>query len=326
MHFAQPNILWLLLILPLLLFLLRLGMHRKSVFLECLGDPALLRQTPSRFPTLHRTWVRSLLLVFPVLSLILALADPRIPHGSLRLRPDTLDTVLLIDVSKSMLAEDYHQSSRLDKAREIIRHLLSDLQGNRVGIVTFAGSSFRQADLSEDVHALDFIVEHWVNPDAAGVGGSNLVRALEAGLTLFSNHHMREKLILLFSDGGEVESDMQAILARAKHRQIKILTFGLGSMQPSRIPLYDTQHRFTGYVELDGKVVTTHLNEAPLKRIATATNGTYQRVSRREVWPTLLTQGSIVSNLLARNEKKVFQPFLLAGLLVCGAQTLITRL
>jgi Ca-activated chloride channel family protein len=234
--------------------------------------------------------------------------------------------VLIIDVSKSMLAEDYNQSSRLDKAREIVRHLLSNLQGNRVGIVTFAGTGFRQADLSEDFRALDFIVEHWVDTDAAGVGGSNLVRALEAGLAQFSNHYRREKLILLFSDGGDVESNLQAVLARAKHRQIRILTFGLGSMQPSRIPLYDTQHRFTGYVELDGKIVTTRLNEAPLKRIATATNGTYQRMSRRKVWPTLLTQGSIVSDLLTRNEQKAFQPFLLVGLLVCGAHTLITRL
>ena len=91
-----------------------------------------------------------------------ALADPRLPYGAPRLRAGSLDVVMIIDVSKSMGAEDYHPDSRLNKVREIILEMLPQLRGNRVGFVTFAGNSFRQAELSEDFTALEFILKHWV--------------------------------------------------------------------------------------------------------------------------------------------------------------------
>ena len=89
--------------------------------------------------------------------------------------------VMIIDVSKSMGAEDYHPDSRLSKVRQIILEMLPHLRGNRVGFVTFAGNSFRQAELSEDFTALEFILKHCVSIDSAGLGGSDLVRALEPG-------------------------------------------------------------------------------------------------------------------------------------------------
>jgi Ca-activated chloride channel family protein len=327
MRFAEPGMFWLLLLTPLLFVLLRFGMHRKIGFLRCLGDLALLQHTPSRFPALHRPWLRLLLLLVPFLCIVLALADPHFSHGAPKLRTGVLDVVVLIDVSKSMLAEDYSRHSRLDKAREMIRSLLADLRGNRVGLVTFAGSSFRQAELTEDFLALDFIIQHWVKVDAAGIGGSDMVRALETGLTMFPKHSMRKKFMVLFSDGGNDVGAIQTVLIKAAQRGIRIVTLGLGTLQPSRIPQYDAHQRFSGYVQMDGQTVMTRLNETPLEQIAAATNGTYMRVATNAAWTNPLMQRAVVGEKnLVRNQKRVFQPFLLVGLLVYAVQALGSRL
>lgn len=326
MRFAQPEAFWLLLLLPFLLLLIRLGTHRKTTFVRRLGDPALLRQTASRVPALQQEWSRIILVLLPFLGTIVALADPRLPHGAPYLQTGVLDAVMVIDVSKSMAAEDYHSQSRLEKAREILRHLLPALRGNRVGLLTFAGISFRQAELTEDFIALDFILQHWIDIDAVGVGGSDLAQAIDTGLTLFPEEPQRQKLMLLFSDGGDGADDLQAVLAKAAQRGVRIIAFGLGSLQPSRIPLYDASHKFRGFLQIDHQVVTTRLNEAPLQQIASATHGRYLRVTHPAVWRDLLQQRAIVGNTLTQDERKVFQPFLLTGLLAFGVQALIARL
>jgi Ca-activated chloride channel family protein len=179
MHFAQPMALWWLLLLPGVVLLLYYGSHCRTVFLRNFGDLHLLWQTPSRFPRLHREWVTALLLLVAFTCTVLALSDPRYPIGPSHLRAGTLDVVMVMDVSKSMAAEDYGSNSRLDQARQMARHMLTRLRGNRVGLVTYAGISFRQADLTDDLDALDFILEHWVSIDSVSVGGSNLSAALE---------------------------------------------------------------------------------------------------------------------------------------------------
>jgi Ca-activated chloride channel family protein len=326
MRFVHPEVCGFFLLLPLLLLLVRVQLRRRRQFVRSLGDPTLLQQTPGRFPYLHRPWCYMLLVLVPFLCTIVALADPRVPFGARRLRAGALDVVMVIDVSKSMAAEDYHQLSRLAKAREIMRQLLPAFAGNRTGLVTFAGTSFRQAELTEDLSALDFILQYWVDIDTAGVGGSNLVQALETGLALFPRNVQRKQIMLLFSDGGDDNEPFQDVLTQAVQRGISIHTFGLGGLQPSRIPQYDAHHRLKGFIQINGRVVTTQLNEAPLQHIAAATQGTYQRVTPVSSGSHLLTQPTVVGNTLAQEEHMLFQPFLLVGLLACGVQALLARL
>jgi Ca-activated chloride channel family protein len=325
MRFAHPEAFWLLGLLPILVVLFWIGKRRKETFLWELGDLVPQSQTASRFPRLHKPWVQALFLLCAFLNIILALADPRFPYGTPRLRAGVLDVVFVIDVSKSMAAEDYGSLSRLEKAGEVARELLTALQGNRVGIVTFAGTSFRQAELTEDLQALDFILKHWLQIDAVGVGGSNIGRAIETGIALFPEDPSRGKLLFLFSDGGEQEN-LEEVLTKATHRGIRIVTLGLGSLQPSKIPLYNAQKKFTGYLKVNEQVVTTRLNEENLQQIATATQGMYQRIVSGAQWHHLLTQPAVVGNTLTQEEQKLFQIFLLFGLLALCAQVLIARL
>jgi Ca-activated chloride channel homolog len=330
MRLAQPAALWLLVLLPALLLLWYHAKKRRLAFLCQVGDPALLRQTPPRFPHLRNDWWCQGLVACTVMCTTLALSDPRYPLGTSHLRAGTLDVVMLLDISLSMAAEDYGTQSRLERARQAARQLLSPLQGNRVGLVTYAGVSFRQAELTDDLEALDFILKHWININAVGVGGSNLAAALTTGLDLFQRDNTgRDKLILLFSDGGTQENEEEAlrtVLTKATHEGVKIVALGLGGTQPARIPQYDAEHKFTGYLEIDGHIVTSRLNEETLQHVANSTNGTYVRMTRGEEWRHLLSRADVAGKNLTQDERKVFQPFLLFALLAFAMQILLSRL
>lgn len=325
MRFAHPEVFWLCLLGPLLVLLLWLRQRQHATFIRHLGSPAVLQRTRSRVPALQQEWLRVVLVLVPFLSTILALADPRLPYGAPRVQHSALDVVIVIDVSKSMAAEDYNPQSRLAKARELARHLLSALEGNRVGLVTFAGSSFRQAELTEDFPALDFILAHWVDINTAGMGGSDMAQAIATGLEVLPAASHRHKLLFLFSDGGDGNEELHTVLTAAAQRGVHIVALGLGSLEPSRIPLYDTHHKFSGFLQSNGQTVTTRLNEAPLQRLAAVTNGTYRRVTQRTSGPELLNQHTVLGDTLRRDEHKIFQYFLLVGLLACGGQTLLAR-
>lgn len=325
MRFAHLQAFWLCGIFPILGVLFWMGRQKKEAFLHSLSDLSLYQQTPARFPWLQKPWISSLLLLGTFLGVILALADPRLPAGTARLRTGALDVLLLVDVSKSMAAEDYGPLSRLEKAGEIARDLLTELQGNRVGIVTFAGTSFRQAELTEDVEALRFIVTHWLSIDSVGLGGSNLTKAIETGVAMFPEDSSREKLLILLSDGGEQEN-LTEVLAKTTRRGIRVMALGLGSLHPSKIPQYDAQKKFTGYLKINEQIVTTRLNEDTLRQIAQATQGIYHRIEGNGSWNRLLTTSTLAEHLVTREEYPLFQPFLLLSLLAFCAQTLIRRL
>lgn len=327
MRFAQPVVLWLLVLLPGIALLWQYGYKRRMAFLQALGDLDLLRQMPSRFPRLQQRWVIIPLVLLPFLCIILALGDPRLPHGEVRLRQGTLDVVVLLDVSKSMAAEDYGKHSRLAKALEFVKQLLPQLEGNQVGLVTYAGASFRQADLTDDFDALKFILDHWITVEAVAVGGSNLAQAIETGLEIFPTESTREKLMLVLSDGGNTSDSLQAAMTKAGQLGVRMVTLGVGHERPSRIPLYDPERRFKGYLEHDGQVVMTKLNAEVLKQIADGTDGSYIPIARSAVLPNIITQSGVVhAGLLHQNELKLYQAFLLAGLLAFGTQVLLKRL
>jgi Ca-activated chloride channel family protein len=326
MHFAYQPALWLLLITPLLLWLVMQQRRRTRRVVQRLGDLALLRQTPSRCPALQRWWIHLLLVLLLFLGIIVALADPRLPYGTPRLRAGALDVVMIIDVSKSMGAEDYQPLSRLDKAREIILQMLPQLQGNRVGLVTFAGNSFRQAELTEDFTALEYILKHWVQLDSTGIGGSALGRALETGLALLPDTAERDRLLLFFSDGGDEGEHLAPVLAKIAQRGARIVAFGMGGLHPVRIPQYDPARKFMGFVQVNGQTVTTQLNEDPLQQMARTTDGLYRRATHPEAWQGIWRDKSLIGQSLTRDERRIFQPFLIVSLLAFGVQAVIARL
>ncbi len=328
MRFAQPETLWWLLSLPVFAWVLYYGAKRRHLFLQHFGDVTVLTQTASRLPKLQKPWVLGCLVELPLVCGVFALSDPRYPTGPSYMPDGSLDVVMVLDVSKSMAAEDYGPKSRLDMAREIARHMLTELGGNRVGLVTYAGISFRQADLTTDFEALDFILNQWVAIDAVRVGGSDLKQAIETGLEVFDQEVEREKLMLIFSDGGTEHDGFAATLNKATQQGVKMVALGLGHEHPSRIPLYDANKKFQGYLKSDdeaGQVLTSRLNERALSQVARGSRGTYIRIERGQEWRRLLRRRDVAGSMFIQDERKIYQYFLLVGLLAFAAQTLVKR-
>jgi len=326
MRFAQPATLWWLLALPGFAWVLYYGAKRRHFFLQRFGDVTVLTQTASSLPALQKPWVLGCLAGLPLVCAVFALSDPRYPTGLSYMPDGRLDVVMVLDVSKSMAAEDYGSKSRLDMAREIARHMLTELGGNRVGLVTYAGISFRQADLATDFEALDFILKQWVDIDAVRIGGSDLKLAIETGLDVFDQEALREKLMLIFSDGGAEHDGFASTLSKAAQLGVKIVALGLGNEHPSRIPQYDADKKFQGYLQAEDQVLTSRLNERALSQVAGGARGTYIRIEHGQEWRRILRRHDVAGSLFVRDERKIYQPFLFVGLLAFAAHALVKRM
>jgi Ca-activated chloride channel family protein len=316
--FLYPQAFWGLGILFVLFGILWIGYIRRRSLLSAFGQEDLIRQT-SRFPQNWQQWIQGGLLVGILIVLILALARPIWPGTFIKLKEGSLDVITVLDVSRSMAAEDYgDRVSRLQKAKEMILSLLPDLTGNRMGLVLFARESFVQANLTDDLIALKFVLQNWVKIESAPGGGSNLMMALSDALNLFTED-TRNRLILLFSDGGDTVSsvDLLPILEKLSAKNVKVITVGLGNFQDSKIPVYGTNGKFEDWYRVSNELALTHLTEAPLKEIASKTSGKYVRVVSGKELQGLLKDIKWIGETTTVHEKELFQiPLGLALLLL----------
>lgn len=288
LSWANPWAAWLTPVLVLLAGLLLLEARRRVAFLKAFGDGALVRGFSRLDPEGPRR-LRPLLLALALTGIVAALARPVLSTKSEVPDRPRLDVVLLLDVSRSMGAEDYGpRRSRLDRAKAMILEALPELAGRKVGVVTFAGAAFRQAPLVDDHAALAYVLANWVFIESAPGGGSDLAEGIRAATRLFEDRS-GERLVLLFSDGGQAQGEkLRAALAEARSKAARIFAFGLGGPVASRIPEYDTNGKLLGWVTVNGQVATTRLDEPVLKQVAAVTDGGYARVvSGRELRHTL---------------------------------------
>ncbi|MFQ5898690.1 MAG: VWA domain-containing protein, partial [Candidatus Methylomirabilia bacterium] len=314
--FTNAWAVWLIFPLVLLLGLILVEARRRQAFLKAFGDLPLV----SRFSTLGPEWSRRLQPLFLSLALVavaMALARPVLATRSGEDRRRPLDIVVLLDVSRSMGAEDYAPKiSRLGKAKAMILDALPDLVGTRVGIVTFARAAFRQAPLTADHAALKYVLANWVFIESAPPGGSDIAQGIRTAVRLFRGRQ-GERALLLFSDGGQAKSEaLRSALAEARLNRVAIFTFGLGGPVPSKLPEYDDNGRFSGWLILNGAIVTTRLDEGIMKEIAVGTDGGYSRViSGRELSQTL-TRLQISHRQSQAESRELFQWPLAAALVL----------
>lgn len=314
LSFANAWAVWLIPPLLLLLGLILVGMRRRQALLTAFGDLPLV----SRFSRLGPEWPRRLRPLFLSLTLVTvagALARPVLATKPGEDRRTPVDVVVVFDVSRSMGAEDYApKMSRLGKAKAMVLEALPGLAGTPVGIVTFSGAAFRQAPLTSDHAALKYILAHWVFIESAPPGGSDLAQGIRTAARLFDGRQ-GERMILLFSDGGQAGSeDLRSALTEARSNGIRIFAFGLGGPVPSKLPTYGSDGKFSGWLTLNGDVVTTRLDEGAVKETAVATDGGYSRVVSGHELSQTLDRLTIPRAKSAAEPRELFQWPLAAAL------------
>ncbi|HSM61710.1 MAG TPA: VWA domain-containing protein [Longimicrobiales bacterium] len=272
-RFATIDALWGLAVVPVLLLLFRATFRARRRALQRFGDSPLVQKLSGSVSVRGRV-VKAALLLATTALLVLALARPQFGSRVETVRSEGRDVMVVLDVSVSMLAEDV-PPTRLDRAKLEIGRLIRGLDGDRVGLVAFAGNAFVQSPLTTD-YAAALMFLSGMDTDLVSLQGTNLGAALGIALDAFEEGAGGDASVLvLITDGEDHEGEIDAAVERAREMEVEINTVGIGSPDGAPIPQLDESGRRTVLRDEEGNVVTTRLEEGTLRRIAEVTGGRY---------------------------------------------------
>ncbi len=274
LYFAHSAYLWLLLLLPVLPLVYALMLRLRRVRMAKLGDPALVEQLMPHYSR-GKGWIRLILFDLAVACLAVALARPQIGAKLAERETRGAEIMICLDVSNSMLAEDY-SPNRLERAKLAISRMSDKLQDDRIGLIIFAGSSFVQLPITTDyVSAKMFLGS--VDTQSIPVQGTAIGDAILTAARGFSAQSSKSRAIVVITDGENHEDNPVEAAKQVAEMGIKVYTIGVGSVQGQPIPVDGELLR-----DKDGNIVVTRLDEETLTRIARAGGGAYVHAGNEE--------------------------------------------
>lgn len=271
MEWQHPEALYL--ILPLCASWLALGIYsnhrrhmaRASFAAQAMWSRILPAESRLRF------WTKLLLREVAIIAGLVALAGPKFGVQYEQVVPRGSDLYVLIDVSRSMLADDV-PPSRLGRAKSDVAALVNRLQGERVGLIAFAGQAVVKCPLTVDYDSFRRALDE-LDPDSAPRGGTAIGDAIRKGLEVFHAKSDRDQAMLLITDGDDQQSYPLEAAAVAAERHVTIFTVGLGDADlGARVPQKSDAKSFTEY---KGEQVWSKLDNSLLEQIALKTSGIY---------------------------------------------------
>lgn len=276
-RFAYPAALWLLLLIPLVVLLYGAAAIRRRRRLARFGNVSTLRELMPDYSK-GRGLLKQILLLFSLFFLVIAVARPQFGSKLKEEKSEGIEMMLVVDVSNSMLAEDF-EPSRLERTKYAIGKLFEGLKQDRVGLVVFAGEAKVQLPITTDYRMARAFTKR-ISPSLVSVQGTDLAQALSLATISFSSTTgvNRSRAIILITDGEGHNGDVMAAAEQAKVEGIRIYTIGIGT--PEGAPI-----RINGEFLKDekGDMVVTKLDEATLESIAQTTGGLYVRASKQDL-------------------------------------------
>ena len=271
MNFGASNWLWALAFLPLLVLLYARAERRSAIKLREFVSPRLLPQLAGNVDRVRRA-IRFAFVLFALALAIIALAKPRWGYTYEDVKRRGLDLLFAVDTSRSMLSNDV-APNRLERVKLAAQDLITELQGDRAGLIAFAGRAFLQAPLTIDY---DAAVESINDLDTKTIpeGGTNISEAIALATQTFGKSAMGNRALIIFTDGEDLSGDAVSEAKKAADAGVKIFTIGVGTAQGSLIPIEGNGE--AGFVkDAKGQVVKSKLDENRLREIAQATGGIY---------------------------------------------------
>ena len=225
-----------------------------------------------------RQLLKAGLTLIALLAIVVGLAQPHLGEEIKPQPPQRADVMVVLDVSLSMAAEDV-KPSRLEHAKQQVLTLIDRLQGDRIGVIIFAGASALRVPLTLDYDAAKAVVRT-IQQDSAPVPGSAVAEGVGTALRSLRTSTASTRTVLLITDGEDLGSAIPAAIAEANAQEIAVHAVGVGTPQGSPIPVRQSRDA-TGRLKRDssGQVVITRLDEQPLQQLASATAGSYRRAS-----------------------------------------------
>lgn len=273
MKFAEPRFFYCLIPLILLGITLYILNKRHKAAIGRLGAPDLISRLSATVNWRGRRWQTSLWFV-ALFFVIVALARPQWGSQVEYIERRGVEIMIALDVSESMLAEDF-RPNRLARAKLEINELMEQLEGNEMGLVLFSGAAFVQFPLTSDFTTARTFLDA-AYPGIISRPGTNLAEAIRISMTGFNEERATQKVIVLLTDGEGTEDDAMIAAQEAADRGIIIYTIGFGSPDGEPIPQYDQLGSLIGFKkDQNGETVLTRLDEAGLEQIASITSGRY---------------------------------------------------
>ena len=272
--------------------------------------------------------LRSRIIILGIIFILLASAGPQIGMKLTELTRQGVDIFILLDTSTSMNAEDV-KPSRMEKAKYELGRLLNNLEGDRAGLIAFAGSAHLHCPLTEDYSASRLFL-NMMDTGLITTQGTDLAAAIQLALDHIEEDDEKFKVFVLVSDGEDHQGEAITLAEQARDLGIIIHTLGVGTPAGGPIPIYDDKGKRIEFKKnRSGQVVTSTLNESTLDEIARITGGIYIRVGNQvnAITPLLneinqMEKRELKSHVFSQYEDR-YQVFLIIGLLLFLAEFVI---
>jgi Ca-activated chloride channel family protein len=278
-RFANPDFLYLLLLLPVLVLLYIINEIRKKRAFKRLGD---IRLVASLVPEMSkiRPVIKFILQITAFTAGIIMLSRPQFGSKIEDVKKQGVEVIIALDVSNSMLAEDI-QPDRLTRAKQAISRLVDNLDNDKIGLIVFAGDAYTQIPITTDYVSAKMFLST-INPEMVPKQGTAIGAAIKLGIKSFSPGEGKSKAIIIITDGENHEDDPVPVAEEASKAGIIIHTIGIGSIEGVPVPVV-TNGRKEFLKDVDGNTVISKLDEDILKKIAVSSNGNYVRASNSNI-------------------------------------------
>ncbi len=286
MNFAQPAFLTLLILVPIAIIGLLWADRQRKVTLNQLGDPDLLYRLSASVNWRGRR-NKTVLWLVALTLMILALARPTWGENVQEIEQQGVQVMVALDVSESMLAEDV-LPNRLTRAKLEISDMMNRLDGDELGLVLFSGASYIQFPLTNDYDTARTFLDN-ARPGVISRPGTVIGDAIRTAMTGFDEHLTAQKVIVIFTDGEDAETDPIVAAQEAADAGVIIYSVGFGTDDGAPIPIKDTQGKITSYKQdKNGVTVMSQVDASLLQQIADMTNGAYFNANQIDALTNLL--------------------------------------
>ena len=270
-RFEDPIYLYMLAVIPVLVIIRLLMVHQQKKRLRRFGDPALVRElmpNVSRF----RPAVKFYLLLAALSLLIVMVARPQFGTKISHEKRTGIETIIAMDVSNSMLAEDV-APSRLDRSKMMVENLVDHFTNDKIGLIVFAGDAFIQLPITSDYVSAKMFLSS-ISPDMIATQGTDIAAAINMASNSFTQQEGVGKAIIIITDGEDHEGGALEAAKEAKAKGMRVYVLGVGSPNGAPIPTGDGEYM----KDNTGQTVMTGLNEQMCRELAQAGGGAYIHV------------------------------------------------
>ena len=271
-RFADPQFLYLLILLPLLVIFFIYSNYRRKKRISEYGDPELIKDLMpevSYYRPIIKFWIMWLVLGLAIVML----ARPQFGTKKETVKRSGIETIIAMDISNSMMAEDV-VPTRLSKAKMLVSRLVEGFTDDKVGLIVFAGDAFTQLPITSDYISAKMFLES-ISPSLISSQGTNIGEAIRLAVRGFTPQEKVGRAIIVITDGENHEGGVREAAQVAVDKGIQVNVLGVGMPEGAPIPIVGTNDYRR---DRDGNVVVTCLNEPMCQEIAKNGNGIYVRV------------------------------------------------